>query len=214
MFMEHLIRRSYNTSNEDIRSLKRDYGPMVPIFIYDSFMKGGVDDENFKDMAYFGPATTCDDQFVLLQNQVHTVLMPESPLVMNNFNLFRGNLRRIQGELYGVPIEHMFWLDKVYDNDTKFVCDYISILLHQSVEGAGILVKDVLCYFGEISTWTKPVNNLDKVQVSPNVINSEFLKNERVYRSFKHSPIKLKKEEITEADWMQMGFDDYGYGAM
>ncbi len=215
-FQKHLIERSYNTSNEDIKSLKQDYGSLVPVFIYDSFMKGGVDDEHFKDMAYFGPATTFEDQFVLLQSPHDSVLMAPTALVMNHFNLWKGNIRRVQGELYGVPLEHMFWLDKVYDNDRKFTCDYIHVMLHQREDQAGILVKDVLCYYGEIKTWTKPLNSLERVQISGNVLDSPFIKGERVYRAFKHSPIKLLKEDsgVSEADWMQMGFDGYGYGGM
>lgn len=214
-FIEHLHKRSANTTYDDIKSLKRDYGPVIPVFIYDSFMKGCEDDVHFEDMLYFGPATTYDDQFILLQNPYHSIILPPTNLVMNHFNLHKGNIRRVQGELYGVPLEHVFWLDKVYDNGNTFNCDTLPIMLHQQTENAGMLLNDVLCYFGEIKTWTKPVQASMTVQVSPNVIHSEFF-DTRVYRAYKESPVKIPKtqpdqwDQLSEKDWYQMGFDGYG----
>lgn len=212
-FMTYIFDRSNHTSFEDIKSLKEEYGEMVPVFIYDSFMKGGEDADHFKDMAYFGPATTVSDEFVLVQNAYHSVILSPIPLVMNHFALTKQNARRIQGELYGVPLDQILWLDKVYDNEEQFTCDRISVMLHQTTENSGVLVKDVLCYFGEPKAWTKMVHTANSVKISPNVITSQFLKDARVYRTYRNSPVKLPADDpiwMDEAYWNKMGYDGYG----
>lgn len=179
VFFEHLRSRSDQTY--DVHDLKTKYGNIIPVFIYDGLMKGHADEVHMKDAMYFGPCTTLSDDYVLMKHKDNILLYPEGEKIKNDLQVSKMDFKRVQGDLYGVPLDFIYQLDKVYNNGFSYErCD-ISVTLHRK-GGGGALVRDVQVYFASCPYWMREPKPLIK-QVPAPIITSKY-RYERIYRGF------------------------------
>jgi hypothetical protein len=178
---------SRSNCTRDIYGLKVDYGPLIPILIYDELCKGQADSHMLDDYPYFGQATTLEDSFVMMRSGQSVLCMyPESELKISQ-GLNVTNEKRIIGDLYGVPLDVLFWLDRSYNNGEFYHRIETPVTLHQ-VLGGSIPLPRVQLYVADYKYWSrqvkKPVDRLTLVTPSLSEHTTE-----RVYQAF---PPKVK----------------------
>jgi hypothetical protein len=208
MLFEYLKKRSSHTY--DVAELKTDYGPIIPIFIYDQLMVGETDDHWLKDAMYFGHASTLSDDYVLMENKRGEVVLFDNEggeLAQAN-DLSRNQLKRVMGQLFGVSLDKIFQLDKMYVNGFGYERQRTSIKLHTS--GMGILLRDVNIYIGNYYYWRGLVKeNPDRKFNMSSVILNPYLNDEKSYRfNFLREKPKLRDRIPDFEGWAGLQDDD------
>lgn len=150
-FFNYLRDKTNRTSRQDLVDLKfaNGYGREIPIFIYDDLQFGEDNHHLMEGAYYYGPAVTFSDEFVLCKKRF---CEPETILFTQDFNnemkedmkLARGNYRRVTGELYGIPLDSIYWFDNFYRNKTEFNRIEIPIVLERGFQ----IIKFVQTYVG------------------------------------------------------------------
>ena len=162
-FLEYISERAEKTW--DIENLKSSYGNLFPVFIYDSLMVSHPDHYLLKDFKYFGPAVTMDDEFLVLRNKKDRVAFLESGEVKTHTSVIPKDFKRVKGELYGVPLDMIFYLDRPYDNGGTF--DRVETTIRLDQKNLPV-VSNVLMYVGAISFWKSKINLVhDRMIISP-----------------------------------------------
>lgn len=214
-FFEYLKNRSDQTY--DVANLKKDHGNIIPVFIYDGLMSDGEEHHYMKDAMFFGPATTQSDDFVLLEYDKTFLLFPESNKLKQNHGLTPTNFRRVQGELYGIPLDKLYFFDKSFDNGFAFDRIDITVMLHNG-KNYQHMVKNVLTYVGNISHWENKVE-ASKKRFSICLSKESHFRIERVYRALDYDMIHIdESKQRIESTWadqhmreLKNEYDGYPY---
>jgi len=153
VFFDELRKRTNHTTLNDVRNLKMDYGEIIPCFIYDSMMKGEYEDAYLEPFPFFGPATTTEDEFILFKKSSIPLMFQKNRLIMTENALVNvHDCRRVQGEIYGLPLDMVCYLDNVYKNHDLYERTEIPVFLHTPYR-KDIYIKHVQAWVAVYTRW-------------------------------------------------------------
>lgn len=200
-FFEYLGNRSRRTI--DVKDLKTDYGELIPVFIYDTLMRGQEESHQLESYPFFGEATTHTDEFVVMKKSNNILMFYPNPTMKREQDLIATNEKRVQGELYGVPLDMLMYLDRVYMNMNDFDRIDIPVILHQK-KGGHILVRHAMTYTASYPFWKQGVERMTvgRTEVSDHVMHT-------VYKPFQHTP-KIYQPIQSELDYGPHGRNHNG----
>lgn len=166
-FFKYLESRSARTSDEEIKDLRME-GPITPVFIYDDLQLLGQNHHIMEGAQYFGPATTLQPEFALLKKELcepETILFEkeDSLQMKKDLDLERGAWRRVAGELYGVPLDMVFYLDLFYQNKSQTYRAGIPVLLERGAQ----IIQRVQTYMGIYEALKFYKNPISKLRLAP-----------------------------------------------
>lgn len=143
-FLVELNRRLKYTP--DFPLLKRRV--VIPIFVFDEFKQDfqeGEKDPFFKNAEYYGSAHTTNSTFIMKNEKS---ILGNEPTV---FETYRGEVgaKRILGEVYGVSVEHVAYLDRFYGNGHRTHRKYVQVALHHQVRTQGFMLCKAFMWLGD-----------------------------------------------------------------
>lgn len=192
------IIRTRSNHTKDIKDLKCDYGNIIPLFVFDNLMKGRSDDHVLNECYYYGPATTQEDSWALMLNPDGNGLMfPQSnQMFRTDHNLNPMFFKRVQGDLYGVPLDVIYYLDTKLSNGSLYDRCEIPITLHLKSDSFAY-IKHAIVYLPQYKSFQNVKMNLG------HQIKSDFLKHGMMsYHAYKDPYIKFEKSEMmNHHDW-------------
>jgi len=208
MFKEIKDRTSYTY---DLSYLKSEYGQIIPLFVYDQLMQGHSDNHQLKNALYFGPATTYDDDFILMKKREACLLFSNTHDFKIEQKLVPSDFKRVQGELYGVTLNDIFELDKGFVNGYNYDRGTISIHLHQSLKNY-TPIRNAQVYFARYSQWKRVgAGEVLIPRLTPAPTKVSMYRNETVYRMSLYEHGKTPDYPIRDSGQSYM-FDGYeGY---
>lgn len=144
--------RNRGAYTPDFKDLKKDYGNLFPVMVVDSFRKGRVDNHLLQDFPYFGQCVTLEDSYCLMKyGREESFLILESGESKKLFNLQNGNFKRVEGDVYGVPLDYIYVLDNIYKNGEKHQRLETPVMLLDQPNNP--LINNCLFYCGCLPYW-------------------------------------------------------------
>lgn len=182
-FFEKLSKRREMTW--DIEDLKSDYGDILPLFVYDNLRKGGSDNHILDGLPFFGTAVTQEDEFVMASSNSgpNPVSFYNEKNLRQEMNLVNSNIKRIEGEIYGIPLDMLYYLDKVYQNGHNYERVQIPILFEQPDSTRMFLIRNALIYLGNFAVFKKAKRAFHDHLRPYNYGKNDLFPHETVYRT-------------------------------
>lgn len=190
----------------DLKSLNFDYGPLIPIFVYDSLMRTREDSNILENFCYLGEATTTTDEWILMKNHENIMMFPYLEKMKDDFSLTNVKFRRVQGEVYGVPLDMIMNLDNMFMCGTEYSRWETSVNLHQYL-GQVILLKHVPTYIGIYDHWKK-LHDTKKNEFLLDICPTRGSKHNNgiVYRGYSDNPPPLVATGQAVGDLFESSF--------
>lgn len=137
----------------DIFELKSEYGEMVPLFVYDKLQNGQEDGYYLSEYPYFGTATSFHEEFYLTKHKGDDILFERDEFFQNRLKPLRSHMKRVQGDVYGVPLDMIYFLDTQFNNGEDYTRTTLSVMLNQQADERnpkGYILRNCQVYLGNL----------------------------------------------------------------